>query len=541
MSMQRVARVLSAVLLVGFTATATSAQTLGTFRWQLLPYCNVVSVTVVQQGAHYQLHGTDDQCGAGPLAGVTGLAFLNPDTSIGFGLNIVTTPGGAPVHVDATIALATLGGSWRDSAGATGTFAFMPGASAGGSPRPAGGIGLSSINPAQVQTRVAGTCAAGQLISGINQDGSVECGSAGGPGDITAVGAGPGLVGGGVAGAIALAVNFGGSGAAAAAARSDHTHAGPETNSTRVGVFALRGATTGTHNTALGSGAMELTTSGAHNAAVGAGALYGNVTGEANVALGYNALANNGEGGLNTAVGMQALLLNTTSANTAVGAGALSGNVTGLTNTAIGTFAAGNNVSGSGNVALGYRALILSVGDNNIAVGEEAGDSLVNGSHNIYIGADGLATESNATYIGNISGSTSSSGATVFVNSAGKLGTATSSRRFKEDIDPLGDVSRLVQALRPVSFHYKPEFDDGSRVRQYGLIAEDVAEVMPDLVIRDNDGTVQSVRYHFLPPLLLAEVQRLEQARVALAAQVAEQAEAIAELRARLDEMRSRR
>ena len=119
-------------------ATALHAQPLGTYRWQLRPYCNVVSLAVVQEHGLYRLEGTDDQCGNGrDLASVTGLAFLNPDGTIGFGVTIVTAPGGVPVHVDADVTLATLGGSWRDSTGASGAFVFAPTGGNGGNPRPA--------------------------------------------------------------------------------------------------------------------------------------------------------------------------------------------------------------------------------------------------------------------------------------------------------------------------------------------------------------------------------------------------------------------
>jgi hypothetical protein len=163
----------------------------------------------------------------------------------------------------------------------------------------------------------------------------------------------------------------------------------------------------------------------------------------------------------------------------------------------------------------------------------------------------GLATESNATYIRGISGATSSGGVAVFVNGAGKMGTLTSSLRFKEDVHSLEGTSAQLQALRPVTFYYKPEFDDGSRVKQYGLIAEEVAETMPDLVVRDKDGSIQTVRYQFLTPLLLAEVQRLERERAALATEmhertttltrlVDEQAAALAELRTLLTDLLAR-
>ena len=138
-----------------------------------------------------------------------------------------------------------------------------------------------------------------------------------------------------------------------------------------------------------------------------------------------------------------------------------------------------------------------------------------------------------AAFLAGVSGQTSASGVPVMINMAGKLGTTTSSARFKDDITALGvDWSARLQALRPVRFVYKSGYDDGTRTPQFGLIAEEVAETMPELVVRDDRGQVQTVRYHFLPPLLLAEVQRLERERASLTATVTAQAAAIAELRA---------
>jgi Chaperone of endosialidase/Head domain of trimeric autotransporter adhesin len=189
-------------LIVSGIASVAGAQSLGTFRWQLQPYCNVVTVDVTQAGGTYRLEGTDDQCGGGrALASVQGLAFPNPDGTIGVGMTIVTAPGGVPVHVDAEISVATVSGTWRDSAGATGTFAF--GANVGGSPRPPVSFGASAVNPAQVQLRVSGACAAGQVIQTINQDGTVSCAPAG-SGDVTAVLPGVGLAGGGQSGNVSL-------------------------------------------------------------------------------------------------------------------------------------------------------------------------------------------------------------------------------------------------------------------------------------------------------------------------------------------------
>ncbi|HTM31718.1 MAG TPA: hypothetical protein VL263_10445, partial [Vicinamibacterales bacterium] len=139
-------------------AMPAAAQPLGSFRWQLQPYCNVITLAVVQQGGQYQLDGLDDQCGAAVQASVVGLAFQNPNGSIGFGLNIVTAPGGTPVHVDATISIATLSGTWRDSSGNSGTFIFTPGAGVPGAPRPVlpGGIAPLSITNIQIANNTIG-------------------------------------------------------------------------------------------------------------------------------------------------------------------------------------------------------------------------------------------------------------------------------------------------------------------------------------------------------------------------------------------------
>jgi hypothetical protein len=164
MALVRLPGLVVSLLIVG--AGSVSAQPLGTFRWQQLPYCNVLTVRVVQAGSVFQLDGVDDQCGAGTQASVVGLAFQNPNGSIGLGLTIVTSPGGTPLHIDATVALPGASGTWRDSAGNTGAFAITPGAAVPGSPRPVpkatfpGGISSGGTPITDVGSPVAGTDAA---------------------------------------------------------------------------------------------------------------------------------------------------------------------------------------------------------------------------------------------------------------------------------------------------------------------------------------------------------------------------------------------
>lgn len=240
-------------------------------------------------------------------------------------------------------------------------------------------------------------------------------------------------------------------------------------------------------NTAIGSSALYKNTTGANNMASGAGALSMNTTGAGNTASGTSALLNNGEGNYNTAGGLSAL---------------------------------NNNYSGNYNTAFGNSALFRSNGTSNTAIGRLAGSGLVNGDNNIYIGADvltAITTESNTLRIGNgissvfisgISGATASGGSAVYVNTSGQLGTVTSSRRYKEEILDMGDATADLMKLRPVTFYYKKEYADGPRLLQYGLIAEEVAEVYPGLVQYNEKGETNTVYYHFVNAMLLNEMQK---------------------------------
>jgi hypothetical protein len=222
-----------------------------------------------------------------------------------------------------------------------------------------------------------------------------------------------------------------------------------------------------------------------------------------------------------TALGRYALASDTTgSENTAFGYRALSDNTSGNYNVAVG-FQAMNGSTGSSNTAIGIGALGDASGSNNIAVGSGAGGNLAAGSYNIEIGAIGLSSDDHtirignpqtSTYIAGIVGTPLADAAPVVVNANGQLGVAppmiVSSRRYKQDIQDMGDASKGLLRLRPVTFHYKKPDSDGTRPLEYGLIAEEVADVYPELVIRGLDGQIESVQYAKLPAMLLNELQK---------------------------------
>jgi hypothetical protein len=320
-------------------------------------------------------------------------------------------------------------------------------------------------------------------------------------------------------------------------------------NTAEGGSGALFSLTTGTNNTALGSQALFSLTIGSQNTATGAQALKNNfangntadgfqalvrnTTGTSNTATGWFALSSNTTGGDNTANGGSALSDNTTGDNnTATGAGALSNNTTGSGNTATGWFALSGNVTGSFNMVDGVQVLFNNLtgsfntacginalgsnttGNNNIALGNGARDILTTGDNNIDIGNEGVAAEVNtirvgiegtqtATFIAGISGATVT-GTAVVVDGNGQLGVAPSSARFKDEIKPMNKASEAILALKPVVFRYKKEIDP-TKTAQFGLVAEDVDRVNPDLVARDREGKPFTVRYDAVNAMLLNE------------------------------------
>ena len=294
-------------------------------------------------------------------------------------------------------------------------------------------------------------------------------------------------------------------------------------NNTANGVQALSSNTTGNYNTATGYTALYSNTTGHDNTANGGSALYSNTTGIYNTATGFNALYSNTTGVDNTANGVNALYSNTTGIdntasgyqrarfqhhgdhNTANGDAALYSNTTGDYNTAIGVGALYSNITGSNNTAFGVNALLNNTGSNNIGLGYNAGKNLTTGSGNVCIGAGilGAAGESNTTRIRNIYSSVAS-GRAVYVNSDNKIGTLASTRRVKNDIKPMDKASEAVLALKPVSFRYKKEID-ASGTLQFGLVAEEVADINADLVTRDSEGKPETVRYEAVNAMLLNE------------------------------------
>jgi len=289
-------------------------------------------------------------------------------------------------------------------------------------------------------------------------------------------------------------------------------------NLTGVGAGALFNNTTGNNNTAIGAAALSANTTGAGNTAIGRQALFSNTTGGYAVAVGYQALASNIADG-NTATGYQALQSNNTGpGNTAVGARALLRNTSGPANTAVGAGAlgSGSSFTFTGNTAIGAAALAnLQNGYSNIALGDNAGYDLSLGTYNIHIGNRGVDDDSSTIRIGDsilqhrafIAGirdaqTEVADAVNVVIDSAGQLGTTSSSRRFKKEIKPMDRTSEAILGLKPVTFYYK---SDSSGTRQFGLIAEEVAAVNPDLVVRDKEGKPYTVRYEAVNAMLLNE------------------------------------
>jgi len=255
----------------------------------------------------------------------------------------------------------------------------------------------------------------------------------------------------------------------------------------------------------------------------------------------------------NTALGTGALSSNTTGTDdTALGFNALNGNSVGIVNTATGENALASNTSGCHNTASGVQSLVNNTtGSYNIAMGYNAGSALTTGDNNIEIGNVGLAVEANTirigtkgtqtrTFIAGISNTRLFVGLPVYVNANGRLGVAASSVRFKRDVHDMGAASERLMKLRPVTFRYK---EDPNGTVQYGLVAEEVAQVYPELVAYGDDGRPMSVAYHLLPAMLLNELQKQVRENRRKDAQIAvlqKQVEALQKETARIDVLTTR-
>jgi hypothetical protein len=328
---------------------------------------------------------------------------------------------------------------------------------------------------------------------------------------------------------------------------------------TAAGAYVLEDNTTGSGNTAIGTGALQDNTTGSDNTAcgeyalednnadgntaIGTGALEDNLSGTGNTASGEYALEDNSSGNNNTAAGYNALLFNETGdKNTASGYQALYSNTTASFNTAYGFASLFTTNTGEQNSALGVYALYSNTtGSSNIAEGYRAGYNLTTGSNNIDIGNVGIAAESGVIRVGTSGKQTETfiagihnsmvTGSAVYVTSEGQLGVLASSERFKTDIAPMGSDTVNLAQLRPVSFRLK---SDATSTRQYGLVAEEVAKVYPELVIRDSSGRIQGVRYDELAPMLLNEVQKQQGKNAAQDSKIRDLEQQVAEMRAAL-------
>src|ERR1035437_5868390 len=338
---------------------------------------------------------------------------------------------------------------------------------------------------------------------------------------------------------------------------------------------------TGATNTSLyyqigGSTVLSIGSPADQNLFVGVAAGLNNVAGFGqNTYVGYAAGVHNDRGTQNAFFGTGAGGLNAESGNTFLGAyagansvqgsnstfvGGLAGYVSsGQSNTFVGGLAGNNNTTGSENTYIGGGAgSANSSGSYNMFIGTGAGNNSTTGSSDVYVSRPGCAYpcsenntirigtqgtgngQQNVTYIAGIYGSTSSSGVPVYVNSSGQLGTSPSSLRFKEQIRNMGDSTNALMKLRPVTFLSKPEYANGERTLQYGLLAEEVAKVYPELVAYDNDGQPYNVRYQYITTMLLNEVQKQYHRAEAEAKVITAQEQKIDSQQQQIDQMQQR-
>ena len=330
-----------------------------------------------------------------------------------------------------------------------------------------------------------------------------------------------------------------------------------------LGYAALQANTTGTLNTAVGNAALIANTGGSDNTAVGADALLANTGGANNTAVGELALYSNSNGIANTGLGAQALKTSGGNYNTGVGYDAALNLTIGGYNTAVGALALGGGAITAENTAIGYSALSAGFGNNNIAIGYLAGSNVTSANNTISIGSAGLnqngavSIGDNATdiFLGGLGtgtlntygtpyfpgiaafGPTGTSLPVYVTSTTGQLSYHLSSRRYKDNIQDMGEISSGLLRLRPVTFRYKTGVPPGPEQRQYGLIAEEVAEIFPDLIARNRNGEVETLDYSELTPMLVNEVQKLNSQIVAKQNELQTQEQQIGSLQRRLEDL----
>ncbi len=301
-----------------------------------------------------------------------------------------------------------------------------------------------------------------------------------------------------------------------------------------VGAGAGNASITGGDSQLIGTSAGSSLTSGNADVFIGTQAGWRTTTGNGDVYVGYSSGLSSTIAAYNTFIGGQSGAYDTTGgANAFLGFSAGLSTTTGFNNTFIGTNAGYSNTSGVGNLYVGYNTGINNAtGTNNVYLANPGAAE----SNTIRIGDP---TVQSSTYIAGIYGVTLGSGVPVYINSNGQLGTLTSSQKYKEHIQDMGDSTSALMKLRPVTFLYKPEYEKGEHTLQYGLIAEEVAKVYPSLVAYNPDGTPYTVRYQFLSSMLLNEVQKQYHREQQQAEVIKSQQQQIDELKQRLARIES--
>lgn len=496
------------------TATTAPAQFIATLSWQQQPYCNVLTINVTQgPGATFSLDGVDNQCAAATRASLVGIGFLNPNGTVGLGLTIVATPGGAAEHIDASIDPGTLSGSWRDSTGASG--AFVLNGAAGGPPRPVP-TGISALQYNIGQSRVLSAPGTDNLLAGIG------AGVANAGADNTFVGAGAGadntigsrntFIGSKARGGLPNLTN----------ATAIGANAQVELNNTLV-LGSVAGVNGATQSVRVGIGTPRPTSSGLEVVAPSDdGVTSTRYGGQGSVVV----RRANGTLGTPVAVGANQILGQVVGAgHTGSGFSADQAGIQFVASQAFTSSARGTRLrlftTPNGTASIIHRMVIEP--DGKVGIGTSTPEDLLDVNGDIRVGTFGT----NGCLLNN--------------NGAGIVGTCSSDARFKRDVTPFAPTLDAVARLQPVHYYWReaafPAKGFGSE-QAYGLVAQDVATVLPELVSTDADG-YEAVDYAKLPLLAIQAIKELKERSDALEAQLQHQLTAIDELRDALTDARA--